>query len=361
MLTPNQQKYLSSVPENTSVSVYPWDATGLEIAKELISEIGSVLPNNEVMFIGSLPLKIAGQKDIDLSVLSPADDFPRCQPKLEKKFGKPDKVGATSIGWRFDRQGWEVEIYLTDPLSSELKEQLDVFNTLKANSGLLKEYEKIKLDNANKPYKEYQKKKYEFYNQILGYEKQPYFVICKNFVKEAFIQAGELYTLAHLDRTVYWLKFLRPDADEALCIAAYSHDTERAFRDNKTYNKIKNSDAGFIDNDHLTHHQTQGAEIMAKFLKENSAPQELITRVYMLISKHEVGGNEDQNLLKDADSISYFENQIEHFLSRKIGEVGKDKIKAKFEWMFGRITSETAKKIAKPMYEMAINKLGEIV
>ncbi len=360
MLTPNQEKFLSFVPENTSVSVYPWNSAGLEIAKQLISEIHSLLPNYEVVLIGSLPLKIAGQKDIDLCVLSPVNHFSKCQPKLEEKIGKPYKFAATSIGWHFKRQGWEVEIYLTDPVSSDVKEQMDVFKLLQENPQFLTEYEKIKLENANKPYKEYQKKKYEFYNRILGYEKEPYFIICKNFVKEAFAKTGELNTLAHLERTVHWLKYLRPSADEALRIAAYSHDVERAFRNNKTYNTIKQSDAGFSDPRHLIHHQTQGAEIMASFLKENGAPHELIDRVYLLISKHEVGGNDDQNLLKDADSISYFENQIDSFLPKKIEEVGKEKVRAKFEWMFGRITSESAKKIAQPMFDRAINKLEDI-
>ncbi len=46
----------------------------------------------------------------------------------------------------------------------------------------------------------------------------------------------------------------------------------------------------------------------------------------MLVSKHEVGGNEDQNLLKDADSISFFENQVGHFLSKQTAETGKEKL-----------------------------------
>ena len=33
----------------------------------------------------------------------------------------------------------------------------------------------------------------------------------------------------HFDRTLYWVLKLKPDADEALQIAAYSHDIQRAF------------------------------------------------------------------------------------------------------------------------------------
>jgi len=79
----------------------------------------------------------------------------------------------------------------------------------------------------------------------------------------------------------------------------------------------------------------------------------------MLISKHEEGGNDDQNLLKDADSISFFENNVPLFLTKHVSEVGKEKVKEKFDWMFNRITSEKAKQIARQWYEEAIKKLDE--
>jgi hypothetical protein len=170
MLTPNQERYLSKIPDDQKMVVLPWDPHGLEIAQGVIDELKSILPDNEVIFIGSLPLKISGQKDIDLSVLSPSADFPLHQPKLEEKFGKPDKLGVTSIGWHFEREGWEVGIYLTDPVTSQVQEQIDVFNMLKNNPELLKEYEQIKLDAKDLTYKQYQIKKYEFYNRILGIE-----------------------------------------------------------------------------------------------------------------------------------------------------------------------------------------------
>ena len=358
MLTPNQERYLSKISDDQKMVVLPWDPHGLDIAQNVIDDIKSILPNNEVLFIGSLPLKIAGQKDIDLSVLSPASDFPLHQPKLEEKFGKPDKLGVTSIGWHFQREGWDVGIYLTDPISSQVQEQIDIFNLLKNNPDLLKEYEQIKIDAKDQPYKEYQRRKYEFYNRLLGYDKEWYFTMVKSFVKEAFIKANNQDDIKHLDRTVYWLKQLKPDADEALRIAAFAHDTERAFIDAAANEKFKTSTKGFTDEEHLNHHQNKGAEIIANFLKEQNAPQELIDRVQMLISKHEVGGNEDQNLLKDADSISYFENQIEHFLTKKVAEVGKEKVRVKFQWMFDRITSERAKELAKLLYQEAIRRLN---
>jgi hypothetical protein len=175
----------------------------------------------------------------------------------------------------------------------------------------------------------------------------------EKFVTDSFIKANNTGDLKHFERTVYWLQKLKPDADEALQIAAFAHDTERAFKDEKSIT----SDAGFTNKDHLNYHQETGAKIIADFLKNQHAPLELIERVKELISKHEVGGTADENILKDADSISYFENQIPFFLEVKVKSVGKDKVREKFGWMFSRISSSRAKQLAEPMYLKAIKDL----
>ncbi|MEI6835765.1 MAG: DUF4202 family protein [Candidatus Falkowbacteria bacterium] len=160
----------------------------------------------------------------------------------------------------------------------------------------------------------------------------------------------------HLERTTFWLQKLKPDASEALLIAARSHDIERAFRDGN-YDKITNSDKGYQSEEHLSYHQAKGAEIMSKFLKEKGADRVLIHKVSELIANHEVGGDDDQNLIKDADSLSFFENNVELFLKEQIKKTNKEKVRDKFNWMFNRITSKRAKDLARPFFEDAIKKL----
>lgn len=161
----------------------------------------------------------------------------------------------------------------------------------------------------------------------------------------------------HFERTLYWLFELNPDADEALQIAAYAHDIERAFGREDTMKRVQESDKGFQDESMLTKHQVGGAEIMKEYLLKQGASPELSDRVAHLISRHEVGGNNDQNLLKDADSISYFETNAAGFVEKFVPLVGKEKVKAKFDWMFERITSGKARKLAQPMYEKALKML----
>ncbi len=178
----------------------------------------------------------------------------------------------------------------------------------------------------------------------------------EKFVLDSYSGKAPDAILKHFTRTAYWVKRLKPSADEAFLIAAVSHDIERAFRD-PDYSAIKDSNKGFKDENHIIHHQNKGAEIMDGFLKKEGASEQIVNRVKMLISKHEIGGNKDQNILKDADSISFFENNIDYFIKEQIARTSKQKVKEKFDYMFERITIKKAKEIAHPWYKKALKKL----
>ena len=51
----------------------------------------------------------------------------------------------------------------------------------------------------------------------------------KAFVQETF-SGPKAGGIKHFEQTVFWLKKLKPDADEPMLIAAYAHDIERGFR-----------------------------------------------------------------------------------------------------------------------------------
>jgi len=120
-------------------------------------------------------------------------------------------------------------------------------------------------------------------------------------------------------------------------------------------------DLEFNDPEYLEPHEKKGAEIMAEFLKKEGANKEVVEKVYNMILKHEEGGTDDQNLLKDADSLSFFnDDHVSGFMER-ISDLGKRKIQTKIDWMYQRITSEKAKQIAKPYYERAIKQLNDII
>ena len=179
----------------------------------------------------------------------------------------------------------------------------------------------------------------------------------KRFVKESFERCGYKEHIKHLERTVYWVKKLKPDADEALLIAALSHDIGTAQEWKKIRKELQQTK--FTDKKLIERHQKECARIIEEFLRKQGANPEIIDRVKMLVSKHEEGGNADQNLLKDADSISFFENNVPIFLNLA-KKIGREKVKQKFDWMYNRITSEKARRIAKKWYNKAIKDLRNV-
>jgi hypothetical protein len=178
----------------------------------------------------------------------------------------------------------------------------------------------------------------------------------EQFVTDSFQKAGKEGSLLHLMRTVYWLKKLYPRADEYMCIAAVSHDIERAYRDHTTMEKLLD-EKDFKSPEFLRLHQDKGAEIIEVFLREEGVDLEQIERVKEMITHHEEGGNEEQNWIKDADSVSFFENNISHFIQKQLPLYGKKRVKLKFDWMYNRITSAKAKQIAAQWYRKALLQL----
>jgi len=156
----------------------------------------------------------------------------------------------------------------------------------------------------------------------------------------------------HFERTVYWYEQFLPEYTEAHKIAAYAHDIERAFR-----NKDNIFPEDYLDSEFLKHHQEEGARLMVDFLKKQQVLIEVIEKVSHLISKHEVGGDNEQNALMDADSVSFFETNAENFVTKKAPIEGKEKVKAKLDWMFDRIQSTQAKKAASENYRKWIDVL----
>lgn len=166
MIKDSQEKYLATLPDGIKVRIYPFDPAVQRTAEKIISEIQKVLPDHTVHFGGAAALGLAGQNDIDLNILSTPNEYSELTPKVAELFGPPAKLG-TSIKWELERNGFRVELYLTDKNSPNLKDQLRVFELLKNSADLRKEYEQIKIPLGETDFKEYMRRKYEFFNRIL--------------------------------------------------------------------------------------------------------------------------------------------------------------------------------------------------
>jgi hypothetical protein len=152
-------------------------------------------------------------------------------------------------------------------------------------------------------------------------------------------------------RTLFGIKELRVDASEELLIAAVSHDIERAFnpetKETKKYRTGKEQE----------YHQVEGGRIMFDFLVDNGYDAAKAERVRELISKHEVGGDEEQNILKDADSLSWLEVSAPRHIGKRL--FPKEELERKIAFMFERISASKAKELGRPFYEEAVRMLEE--
>ncbi len=186
----------------------------------------------------------------------------------------------------------------------------------------------------------------------------------KRFVIENLQGKGDVedMVLKHLLDTekyviVLYDKIIGKVPSEELLIASLGHDIERAFREVNVYEKMYNSANGFLDENFLKYHQEKSAEILSGFLKKNNYPPIKTENVYKLVRNHETGGDFDTDILKDADSISFFINNANHFIKVKTVESSEEKVKEKLKWMFERITFKESIEIAVPYYIKAMNDL----
>lgn len=167
MLTTDEKKYLEKISKTKKVRLYPYDPKVKVIAEKYISQIKKAMPEPKIYWIGASALGIFGQKDIDINILCSPKEFDKYLPKLKKILSQPKSTSKHFIEWNFKDTEYDVEIYLTNPESQSLQRQIKVFELLKSNKKLLKEYETLKNDFDGQSYHDYQKAKYEFYNKII--------------------------------------------------------------------------------------------------------------------------------------------------------------------------------------------------
>jgi len=166
MLREEELKYLKKIPQNKKVNFFPYDSKTTQLVDNIIKKIKIKILDLEIKFIGASALKISGQGDFDIYVLCQREKFKHYVTKLIDIFGKPIFQGDY-IQWEFKVGSHDVELYLTDPSDETVKDQFKIFEMLTKDKKLLLKYEHLKEAAKDLPYKEYQRKKYEFYNKLL--------------------------------------------------------------------------------------------------------------------------------------------------------------------------------------------------
>lgn len=140
----------------------------------------------------------------------------------------------------------------------------------------------------------------------------------------------------HSLETREWLLRLRPDASEELQIAALAHDVDRAVPprthklDDESYDDFK------------ARHAKRSAILLGELMRKHGYGGDSIGKATGYVERHEVGGDEESDTLMDADSISYFVDNIDEYFRKN----GPERTKQKIAFMYDRATPRARTAIA---------------
>ncbi len=146
----------------------------------------------------------------------------------------------------------------------------------------------------------------------------------------------------HAENTLVWLLRLKPDADEALQIAALAHDIDRAIE----RTKVRRADFDNYDNFKAAHARNS-AEILRAILTGCSVERDIVDEACRLVVLHEVGGDPGSDLLRDADSISFFDINLPLYYMRE----GWGEAKGRSRWGYRRLTPKAQEIVKRIDYE----------
>ncbi|PIN86625.1 hypothetical protein COV19_03860 [Candidatus Woesearchaeota archaeon CG10_big_fil_rev_8_21_14_0_10_44_13] len=146
--------------------------------------------------------------------------------------------------------------------------------------------------------------------------------------------------LKHSELTHKWLLKLKPDADEAMQIAAITHDIDRAItriteKDCKDFSKM---------GEFKKEHGIRSAKFISEIMKKQGYDKKMIDNVRHLVESHESGGDDEQDMIMSADSLAFFEYNLPTYLKHYSR---KDAIK-KIGFMYKRLP-EKARKLVREM------------
>ncbi len=146
----------------------------------------------------------------------------------------------------------------------------------------------------------------------------------------------------HSINTLEWLLKLMPDAGESLKIAALGHDIERAIEKRKVRRQDYKDYDAFKDA-----HALNSANVLLEIMQACDIDKKMIEEVFFLVRHHETGGTDRVDILKDADSISYFEVNLPlYFVRNTLKET-----KRRCFWGYKRLSDRGKKVVAELNYQ----------
>jgi len=186
---------------------------------------------------------------------------------------------------------------------------------------------------------------------MMSESSEPKFNIIKNEIESILPKSPIDSDPMHSKLVLKYVLELKPDADEALKIAALAHDIDRPItgiteKDLSDYSKI---------NEFKKEHAIRSAKFISDILQKYGYSEEIIAKVKHLVENHESGGDDESDILMNSDSLAYFDYNIPSYLKR----YGEEKTKEKIKFMYKRLSSDAQKLIAE--IKFTDSEVGKLV
>jgi len=146
----------------------------------------------------------------------------------------------------------------------------------------------------------------------------------------------------HADNTLEWLLHLAPNASDSLQLAALAHDIDRAIDESKVKREQFDDFNVFKEA-----HAHNSVIILRPILTACSLEKDVVDEACRLVELHEVGGDLKSDLIKDADSISYFDVNLPLYYKRE----GLDETKRRSLWGYQRLSPRAKEIVKRIVYE----------
>jgi len=146
----------------------------------------------------------------------------------------------------------------------------------------------------------------------------------------------------HAENTLEWLLTLNPEADQALQIAALAHDIDRAVENQK----VRRSDYDDYDAFKAAHARN-GARMLREIMEKCGVEGSMTEEACRVVTLHEVGGDPRSDLIKDADSVSYFKVNMPLYYQRE----GWEETKRRCIWGYRRLSTPMKRVVEDIIYE----------
>lgn len=164
--SPIEYVYSFTYPSNKYVKIYPYDPKITKIGEDIIQQIHTYYPHLDVHFIGSAVFKIAGQRDIDLVIDCKPENFNQYLPGLITVLGSPTKIRTDHVEWTTHKDTCSVDVLLLDKNHPISRKTIEICERIGANEKYIRQYEKLKLSSNGVSYREYKRRRIEFFNKI---------------------------------------------------------------------------------------------------------------------------------------------------------------------------------------------------